>query len=131
MVLGSSRYVAITTIQGSSSPQGGITYLLTVTPYLINLLLFKFVSCLWILTLWFISLHLALPQMNLTGLLMMYILDSAILTFFMIMFLNFCFVLAALFGEGNSTPLQYSCLENPMDGGASWAAVHGVSKSRI
>ena len=33
-------------------------------------------------------------------------------------------------GEGNSTPLQYSCLENPMDGGAWWAAVHGVAKSR-
>ena len=33
-------------------------------------------------------------------------------------------------GEGNSTPLQYSCLENPMDGGAWWAAVHGVDKSR-
>ena len=33
------------------------------------------------------------------------------------------------FGEGNGTPLQYSCLENPMDGGAWWAAVHGVSKS--
>ena len=33
-------------------------------------------------------------------------------------------------GEGNGTPLQYSCLENPMDGGAWWAAVHGVSKSR-
>ena len=32
--------------------------------------------------------------------------------------------------EGNSTPLQYSCLENPMDGGAWWAAVHGVAKSR-
>ena len=32
-------------------------------------------------------------------------------------------------GEGNGTPLQYSCLENPMDGGAWWAAVHGVSKS--
>ena len=31
--------------------------------------------------------------------------------------------------EGNSTPLQYSCLENPMDGGAWWAAVHGVAKS--
>ena len=29
-----------------------------------------------------------------------------------------------------STPLQYSCLENPMDGGAWWAAVHGVAKSR-
>ena len=34
------------------------------------------------------------------------------------------------FGEGNSTPLQCSCLENPMDGGAWWAAVHGVAKSR-
>ena len=32
-------------------------------------------------------------------------------------------------GEGSGTPLQYSCLENPMDGGAWWAAVHGVSKS--
>ena len=33
-------------------------------------------------------------------------------------------------GEGNGTPLQYSCLENPMDGGAWWVAVHGVTKSR-
>ena len=33
-------------------------------------------------------------------------------------------------GEGNDTPLQYSCLENPMDGGAWWAVVHGVAKSR-
>ena len=32
--------------------------------------------------------------------------------------------------EDNGTPLQYSCLENPMDGGAWWAAVHGVAKSR-
>ena len=32
--------------------------------------------------------------------------------------------------EGNGTPLQYSCLENPMDGGAWCAAVHGVVKSR-
>ena len=29
--------------------------------------------------------------------------------------------------EGNGTPLQYPCLENPMDGGAWWAAVHGVA----
>ena len=36
----------------------------------------------------------------------------------------------ALHGEGNGTPLQYSCLENPMDGGAWWATVHGVAKSR-
>ena len=33
-------------------------------------------------------------------------------------------------GEGNGTPLQYSCLENPVDGGAWWAVVHGVTKSR-
>ena len=33
-------------------------------------------------------------------------------------------------GEGNGTPFQYSCLEKPMDGGAWWATVHGVAKSR-
>ena len=33
-------------------------------------------------------------------------------------------------GEGNGTPLQYSFLENPMNGGAWWATVHGVAKSR-
>ena len=33
-------------------------------------------------------------------------------------------------GAGNGNPLQYSCLENPMDGGAWWAAVHGVTKSQ-
>ena len=33
-------------------------------------------------------------------------------------------------GEGNVNPLQYSYLENPMDGGACWAAVHGVAKSQ-
>ena len=32
-------------------------------------------------------------------------------------------------GEGNGNPLQYSCLENPMDGGAWWATVHGVAES--
>ena len=35
-----------------------------------------------------------------------------------------------MYGEGNGNPLQYSCLENPMDKGAWWAAVHGVAKSR-
>ena len=39
-------------------------------------------------------------------------------------------LLIELTGEGNGTPLQYSCLENPMDGGAWWAAVHGVAKSQ-
>ena len=33
-------------------------------------------------------------------------------------------------GEGNGNPLQYSCLENPMDGEAWWATVHGVAKSQ-
>ena len=33
-----------------------------------------------------------------------------------------------MIGEGNGTPLQYSCLENPMDGGSWEAAVHGVAK---
>ena len=37
--------------------------------------------------------------------------------------------LAWIRGKGNGTPLQCSCLENPMDGAAWWAAVHGVSKN--
>ena len=39
-------------------------------------------------------------------------------------------VLVGECGEGTGTPLQYSCLETPMDGGAWWAAVRGVAKSR-
>ena len=35
-----------------------------------------------------------------------------------------------LYREGNGTPLQYSCLENPMGRGAWWASVHGVAKSQ-
>ena len=38
--------------------------------------------------------------------------------------------LDGIFGEGNGTPLHYSCLESPMDEGACWAAVHGVAKSQ-
>ena len=48
--------------------------------------------------------------------------------------LYFCFenkiIYTIFLREGNGTPLQYSCLENPMDGGSWWAAVHGVAKSR-
>ena len=40
-----------------------------------------------------------------------------------------CSSLVFLPREGDDTPLQYSCLENPMDGGAWWAAMHGVVKS--
>ena len=39
-------------------------------------------------------------------------------------------VLQHAVGEGNGTPLQYSCLDNPRDGGARWAAVRGVAKTR-
>ena len=38
--------------------------------------------------------------------------------------------LSQIVGEGNGTPLQYSCLENPVDGGAWWAAVHGIAEGR-
>ena len=41
-----------------------------------------------------------------------------------------CYPLQYSSGEGNGTPLQYWCLENPMDAGAGEAAVHGVAKSR-
>ena len=45
--------------------------------------------------------------------------------------LDFSYKLKIFNGEGNGNPLQYSCLENPMEGGAWWATVHGVAKSRI
>ena len=43
--------------------------------------------------------------------------------------LHFHFSLSCI-GEGNGSPLQCSCLENPRDGGAWWAAVYGVAQSR-
>ena len=43
--------------------------------------------------------------------------------------MNFFWALYSI-GEGNGTPLQYSCLENPMDGGALWVAVYGVTQSQ-
>ena len=43
---------------------------------------------------------------------------------------GFCPSLRGDAGEGNGTPLQYSCLGNPMDRGAWWAAVHGVAKGQ-
>ena len=42
----------------------------------------------------------------------------------------FIMVLKDVPGEGNGTSLQYSCLENPMGGGAWWATVHGIAKSQ-
>ena len=50
---------------------------------------------------------------------------------FRILFILFLISQNLVMGEGNGIPLQYCCLENPMDGGAQQAAVHGVTKSRI
>ena len=44
--------------------------------------------------------------------------------------LNACIVVSTCIGEGDGNPLQCSCLENPRDGGAWWAAVRGVAQSR-
>ena len=56
---------------------------------------------------------------------------TAALLFKKKIFIYLLFLVAlGLFGEGNGTPLQYSCLENPMDGGAWKAAVHGVPEGR-
>ena len=44
--------------------------------------------------------------------------------------LFYCILLNRSFGEGNGNPFQYSCLENPVDRGAWWAAVHMVTQSR-
>ena len=49
----------------------------------------------------------------------------ALQAIFLYLYLRYCHSS----GEGNDNPPQYSCLENPMDGGAWWAAVHGVTKS--
>ena len=48
-----------------------------------------------------------------------------------ILYITKCVVFQkVMVGKGNGTPLQYFCLENPMDGGAWWAAVHGVAQSQ-
>ena len=44
--------------------------------------------------------------------------------------MNFLVLVLSALGEGNGTPLQYSCLENPMDGGAWKAVIHGVAEGR-
>ena len=55
-----------------------------------------------------------------------HIFSSFLIGFFLFTFLGFLYI----FGGGDGNPLQYSCLENPMDEGAWWAAVHGVAKSQ-
>ena len=54
---------------------------------------------------------------------------SSFSTYYVLLFFIYL-ILSWTDGEGNGTPLQYSCLENPMDGGAWNAAVHGVAEGR-
>ena len=42
----------------------------------------------------------------------------------------FLWLSRVVLGEGNGNPLQYSCLENPRDGGACWAAIYGIAQSQ-
>ena len=63
-------------------------------------------------------------------LLILLILLIFISVFIHTLFYSFLFLVMSLTGEGNGTPLQYSCLENPMNGGAWWATVHGVAENR-
>ena len=59
------------------------------------------------------------------------ILFNISLVFYFCVGRDFTFFMLSSRREGNGTPLQYSCLENPMDGGAWWAVVYGIAKSRI
>ena len=53
-----------------------------------------------------------------------------LLIFLPVIFVHIYMCVCIYIGEGSGNPLQYSCLENPMDGGAWWTAVHGVAKSQ-
>ena len=68
-----------------------------------------------------------LIPMNTTGLRLVWFISGS-LEFLMVR-LHFHFSVSCI-GEGNGNPLQCSCLENPGDGGAWWAAVYGVAQSR-
>ena len=74
---------------------------------------------------------LCIPTSNVWGFPLLHVFTSSwyckVLKYFS---LSIRYVVVSHYGEGNGTPLQYFCLENPVDGGAWWAAVHGVAKSR-
>ena len=58
------------------------------------------------------------------------VLDSRIYSLHLLLCCPLCWALVSSSGEGDGTPLQHSCLENPTDGGAWWATVHGITKSQ-
>ena len=80
--------------------------------------------------LWWCS---ALSSLWLSQLEEFFISDTLFFVKFFFWYFPFCWnflLIHAFFFPTFGTPLQYSCLENPMDGGAWWATVHGVAKSR-
>ena len=66
----------------------------------------------------------SLPGSSVHGILQAKVLEWDAIAF------SICELIVLIFGEGDGTPLQYSCLENPMDGGVWKAAVHGVADGR-
>jgi len=64
------------------------------------------------------------------NILIIYLYSSSVMYLFIFFPFIILHLLGIYFGEGNDTPLQYSCLENPMDGGAWWAVVHEVARTR-
>ena len=59
-----------------------------------------------------------------------YVPNYCIVYLYIMLYVNYIAVSRHMSGEGNGNPLQCSCLENPRDGGAWWAAVYGVAQSR-
>ena len=57
--------------------------------------------------------------------------DSDIYVYIHVYVYIYMYIYIPVYGEGNCNPLQCSCLGNPMDRGAWWATVHGVTKSQI
>ena len=55
--------------------------------------------------------------------------EELAISFLFLFLFYFCHRACRIRGEGNGNPLQYSCLENPRDRGAEWAAVYGVAQS--
>ena len=74
------------------------------------------------------KLQLLLHQPNIFSWLLIFLKNFVLISCLRLLFQS---AMASLsLGEGSGNPLQYPCLENPMDEGAWWAAVHGVAKSR-
>ena len=121
--VGSGAEAALPAVQGRSYSSALSHPLRTPWPQWLNAIWFSLLcDCIWKITLFYKS-----PKGN-------YLMESKTITFLRCLGKKneqqFLAWNSLRDGEGNGTPLQYSCLENPMDGGAWWAAIHGVATSR-